>query len=82
MQAYPVANLHSHAQPILAYLRLLGVQPDASGRLHVGGGGGAFRSPVFSANADGSGSLRTTGPTEIVTAGGRTVGGTGLIVWD
>jgi hypothetical protein len=27
MQAYPVANLHSHAQPLLAYLRLLGVEP-------------------------------------------------------
>ncbi|GGM75421.1 hypothetical protein GCM10011609_09180 [Lentzea pudingi] len=25
MQAYPVANLHSHSQPLLAYLRLLGV---------------------------------------------------------
>lgn len=25
MQAYPVANLHSHAQPLFAYLRLLGV---------------------------------------------------------
>ncbi|MFG1960352.1 GH36-type glycosyl hydrolase domain-containing protein [Nonomuraea sp. NPDC049028] len=27
MQAYPVANLHSHSQPLLAYLRLLGVEP-------------------------------------------------------
>ncbi|GLY50241.1 hypothetical protein [Lentzea sp. NBRC 102530] len=27
MQAYPVANLHSHSQPVLAYLRLLGVEP-------------------------------------------------------
>lgn len=25
MQAYPVANLHSHSQPLLAYLRLLGI---------------------------------------------------------
>ncbi|WP_146771601.1 GH36-type glycosyl hydrolase domain-containing protein [Lentzea atacamensis] len=31
MQAYPVANLHSHAQPLLAYLRLLGVEPNADG---------------------------------------------------
>ncbi|MEV0384896.1 hypothetical protein [Nonomuraea sp. NPDC050643] len=37
MQAYPVANLHAHAQPLLAYLRLLGVAPDPEGRLHVGG---------------------------------------------
>jgi hypothetical protein len=27
MQAYPVANLHSHSQPLLAYLRLRGVVP-------------------------------------------------------
>lgn len=27
MQAYPVANLHSHSQPLLAYLRLRGVTP-------------------------------------------------------
>jgi hypothetical protein len=30
MQAYPVANLHSHAQPLLAYLRLQGVEPPSS----------------------------------------------------
>ncbi|MEV4312937.1 hypothetical protein [Actinocrispum sp. NPDC049592] len=27
MQAYPVANLHSHSQPLLAYFRLLGREP-------------------------------------------------------
>ncbi|WP_158102769.1 GH36-type glycosyl hydrolase domain-containing protein [Lentzea kentuckyensis] len=27
MQAYPVANLHSHSQPLLAHLRLRGVEP-------------------------------------------------------
>jgi hypothetical protein len=27
MQAYPIANLHSHSQPLLAYLRLYGVEP-------------------------------------------------------
>jgi hypothetical protein len=36
MQAYPVANLHSHSQPLLGYLRLLGVEPVADGgRLHL-----------------------------------------------
>jgi hypothetical protein len=29
MQAYPVANLHSHSQPLLGYLRLHGVEPTA-----------------------------------------------------
>lgn len=38
MQAYPVANLHSHSQPLLAFLRLLGVEPGSVERLP----GGAF----------------------------------------
>lgn len=33
MQAYPVANLHSHSQPLLGYLRLLGVEPLADGTM-------------------------------------------------
>ncbi|MEU7895651.1 hypothetical protein AB0B45_22705 [Nonomuraea sp. NPDC049152] len=46
MQAYPVANLHAHAQPLLAYLRLLGVEPDVSGGLRIGGGA-SFESRVL-----------------------------------
>ncbi|MFC5832819.1 GH36-type glycosyl hydrolase domain-containing protein [Nonomuraea insulae] len=42
MQAYPVANLHSHSQPLLAYLRLLGVEPFQRPR-----GGARFASPVL-----------------------------------
>ncbi|GAA3588684.1 hypothetical protein GCM10022419_083810 [Nonomuraea rosea] len=42
MQAYPVANLHSHSQPLLAYLRLLGVEPFQPPR-----GGARFASPVL-----------------------------------
>ncbi|MFC4117102.1 GH36-type glycosyl hydrolase domain-containing protein [Nonomuraea zeae] len=42
MQAYPVANLHSHSQPLLAYLRLLGVEPFQQPR-----GGAFFASPVL-----------------------------------
>lgn len=38
MQAWPVANMHSHAQPLLAYLRLLGVEPTPTGELRTGGG--------------------------------------------
>ncbi|MDG4862780.1 hypothetical protein P8605_32050, partial [Streptomyces sp. T-3] len=37
MQAWPVANQHAHAQPLLGYLRLLGVGPRPDGRLAVGG---------------------------------------------
>ncbi|GAA2693677.1 hypothetical protein [Nonomuraea recticatena] len=50
MQAYPVANLHAHAQPLLAYLRLLGVEPDISGALRIGGGA-SFESRVLSVGA-------------------------------
>jgi hypothetical protein len=32
MQAFPVNNSHSHAQPLLAYLRLLGIEPTPSAR--------------------------------------------------
>ncbi|MEV0233457.1 hypothetical protein [Nonomuraea sp. NPDC050786] len=42
MQAYPVANLHSHSQPLLAYLRLLGVEPFRRPR-----GGARFASRVL-----------------------------------
>ncbi|MFD1931031.1 GH36-type glycosyl hydrolase domain-containing protein [Nonomuraea mangrovi] len=50
MQAYPVANLHAHAQPLLAYLRLLGVEPGPSGELRVGGGA-RFQSAVLTVGA-------------------------------
>ncbi|MER6949664.1 hypothetical protein ABT294_37195 [Nonomuraea sp. NPDC000554] len=44
MQAYPVANLHSHSQPLLAYLRLLGVDPLRTDPLRTDGPGAAARS--------------------------------------
>lgn len=33
MQDFPVGNLHSHSQPLLAYLRLQGIEPSTSGTL-------------------------------------------------
>ncbi|MER6948166.1 hypothetical protein ABT294_29460 [Nonomuraea sp. NPDC000554] len=69
MQAYPVANLHAHAQPLLAYLRLLGVEPDASGRLRVGGGA-SFQSRFLTVSADGTGRLTAAGEVEVVTPSG------------
>jgi hypothetical protein len=33
MQDFPVSNLHSHSQPLLAYLRLQGIEPSTSGTL-------------------------------------------------
>jgi hypothetical protein len=78
MQSYPVNNLHSHSQPLLAYLRLLGVEPDAQGALRVGGGGG-FRSRTFGLAEDGSGELVATGAVVIESPRG-TVNGKGGIV--
>jgi hypothetical protein len=80
MQAYPVANLHSHAQPLLSYLRLLGVEPTADGRLRCGSG--TFDSRVLTVRPDGSGRLRTTGTVEVLTRDGRTVTGNGQLRWD
>lgn len=61
MQAYPVANLHSHGQPLLAYLRLLGVEPTGNGLLNIGapsGVGASFTSRVLQVRPDGTGELR------------------------
>ncbi|MEU7577269.1 hypothetical protein AB0B50_06660 [Streptomyces sp. NPDC041068] len=80
MQAWPVANLHSHAQPLLAYLRLLGVEPTPTGQLRVHGGG-FFESRVLTVRPDGSGRLSAKGPAEVVTADGRAYGGSGAVRW-
>lgn len=69
MQAFPVNNMHSHAQPLLAYLRLLGVEPTARGTLAVGAGA-RFRSASFALRRDGHGSLRARGPLRVETAHG------------
>lgn len=81
MQAYPVANLHSHAQPLLAYLRLLGVEPTASGELSVRGGG-RFTSRVLTVQPDGSGTVRAAHKIRVRTRTGRIVTGQGVLTWD
>jgi hypothetical protein len=79
MQAYPVSNLHSHAQPLLAYLRLLGVEPAPDGGLRTGSG--SFASQVLTLRPDGSGSLRTRGEVTVHTGTGRIVTGSGAVAW-
>jgi hypothetical protein len=78
MQAFPVNNMHSHAQPLLAYLRLLGVEPTPRGTLAIGGGG-AFRSRVFELRESGHGRLRALGPVALETRHGTVTGDTGLV---
>jgi len=80
MQAFPVNNLHSHAQPLLAYLRLLGVEPTEQGCLRVGSGA-EFSSPTFILRADNSGRLVATGPVVIETEQGPVQGGPGEVTW-
>ncbi|GAA1718986.1 hypothetical protein GCM10009765_79230 [Fodinicola feengrottensis] len=80
MQAWPVGNMHSHAQPLLAYLRLLGVQPGRAGELRVGGGG-AFQSQVLTVREDGSGLLRSSGDVTVLPPSGVPIHGRGEIVW-
>jgi hypothetical protein len=80
MQAFPVGNLHSHAQPLLAYLRLLGVEPTPRGTLSVGGGGD-FDSRTFGVRVDGHGRLLAGGPVTVEHGDRRAVGGPGEVTW-
>jgi hypothetical protein len=81
MQAFPVNNGHAHAQPLLSYLRLLGVEPTDDGALRAGAGDGSFASATFTRNADGSGRLHALGPVVVETASGRVEGGPGEVAW-
>jgi hypothetical protein len=80
MQAFPVGNLHSHAQPILSYLRLLGVQPAADGALHVAGGG-SFASRCFGLSPDGHGRVSALGDIVISSPHGTARGPAGEVSW-
>jgi hypothetical protein len=80
MQGYPVGNMHSHSQPLLAYLRLLGVEPTATGSLRTGTGG-HFKSRVFTLNENGSGALETIGSVRIDAARGSVSGGPGRVIF-
>ncbi|MER7174487.1 GH36-type glycosyl hydrolase domain-containing protein [Streptomyces mesophilus] len=80
MQAWPVANQHSHAQPLLAYLRLLGVEPTRDGRLAVGGGA-HFSSRFLTVRPDGSGRLRGNGTLAVTARDGRRYDGQGEVAW-
>ena len=80
MQAFPVSNLHSHAQPLLAYLRLLGVEPTDTGSLRTGGGA-AWASQTFALEPDGHGRLTALGDVAVSTAHGTITGGPGEVCW-
>jgi hypothetical protein len=79
MQAFPVANAHAHAQPLMAYLRLLGVEPDPSGALRTGRGA-SFRSSTFALDDDGHGRLAGQGDLAVRTAHG-TASGIRTVAW-
>jgi hypothetical protein len=82
MQAFPVNNMHSHAQTLLAYLRLLGVEPTPRGTLAVGQGGDCnFQSEVFQLDSTGHGSLQAQGAVAVETINGTINGGPGKISW-
>jgi hypothetical protein len=80
MQAFPVNNSHSHAQPLLAYLRLLGVEPTPRGTLAVGSGA-AFRSRTFRLAHTGRGNLQARGRVMLETSRGPKQGGPGRVSW-
>lgn len=80
-QTFPVNNPHAHAQPLLAYLRLLGVEPKPDGSLQAWGGDGAFRSASFELGSDGSGRVQALGPITVEGRHGVTCGGPGRVRW-
>ena len=80
MQSFPVNNLHAHAQVVLAYLRVLGVEPAADGSLLVGAGGGSFASPVLQLDGAGHGTIHPYGNVRLRTPVG-VVEGTGPLSW-
>jgi len=81
MQQFPVNNLHAHAQPVISYLRLLGVEPLQDGALRATGGAGGFKSRSFEICEDGRGMLQALGPIEIETKNGRVAANAGNVVW-
>jgi hypothetical protein len=80
MQSFPVNNAHSHSQPLLAYLRLLGVEPTERGTLAVGKGGW-FHGESFRLDALGHGRLAAGAETTLETAHGCVTGGPGELRW-
>jgi hypothetical protein len=80
MQAHPVNNQHSHSQPLLAYLRLLGLEPRPDGSLQVRGGA-AFSSRTVRVDADGHGRIEALGPIALETPFGAVRGGPGPVCW-
>jgi hypothetical protein len=79
MQTFPVANAHAHAQPLLAYLRLLGVEPGDDGALRTGGGA-SFRSRTFALEEDGHGQLHGAGEVRVRSMHG-TAKGSPSVTW-
>jgi hypothetical protein len=79
MQSNPVNNQHSHSQPLLAYLRLLGLEVTAQNRLKVTGGG-SFSSPNLFVSEDGHGWLTSKGEVTIESPFG-VVKGIGRLEW-
>jgi hypothetical protein len=81
MQSFPIGNMHAHAQPLLTYLRLLGVGPGVDGGLTVSGGRGSWESSVLSVKADGSGSLSPIGETTVHHRNGATQSNGEKVTW-
>ena len=72
--------MHSHSQPLLAYLRLLGVEPTTNGALAVGDGG-SFHSATFRLDADGHGALDAGGEVIVESQHGVVRSGAGTVSW-
>ncbi|MFT5605740.1 MAG: hypothetical protein ACI9G5_002712 [Paracoccaceae bacterium] len=68
MQDFPVGNMHSHSQPLLAYLRLIGVAPTSRGTITVGEG--SFNSKRIQIDTSGHGQWASHNPVILETVHG------------
>ncbi len=68
MQDYPIGNMHSHSQPLLAYLRLAGIAPTSRGTITVGKG--SFKSERIQVDASGHGQWTAENPVILETVHG------------
>ena len=79
-QSFPVANTHSHASPILSYIRLAGIDTNSAGELEINPGIGSFESKMLKVNKDGSGWIKSDHEITVKSVNG-TFTGKGLVTF-
>ncbi|MCG7585834.1 hypothetical protein, partial [Photobacterium sp. OFAV2-7] len=79
-QSFPVANTHSHASPIMSYIRLAGIETSVEGHLVITPGIGSFESPILCVRKDGSGWIKSDHEITVESVNGKFTG-TGTVTF-